>query len=47
MSNYSAKENKYTNEDLKTMQAWSLQRKIQVTQLRIMEWYEKWGGKST
>ena len=31
------KENKYTNEDLKTMQAWSLERKIQVTQTRILE----------
>lgn len=38
-------ENKYTNEDLKTMQAWSLQRKIQVTQTRIMEWYMKHNGK--
>lgn len=34
-----------TREDLKTMQAWSLQRKIQVTQLRIMEWYEHYQGK--
>ena len=24
------------------MQGWSLERKIQVTQLRIMEWYERW-----
>ena len=40
-----SKENKYTNEDLKTMQAWSLQRKIQVTQTRIMEWYMKHNGK--
>lgn len=30
---------------MKTMQGWSLQRKIQVTQLRIMEWYEHYGGK--
>jgi len=36
------KENKYTNEDLKTMQGWSLDRKIQVTQTRILEWYQKW-----
>lgn len=35
---------KYTNEDLKTMQNWPLERKIQVTQLRIMEWYERWEG---
>ncbi len=39
------KENKYTNEDLKTMQGWSLERKIQVTQTRILEWYQKWDGK--
>ncbi|WP_243259397.1 phosphoadenosine phosphosulfate reductase family protein [Eubacterium sp. 1001713B170207_170306_E7] len=34
-----------TNEDLKTMQAWPLERKIRVSQLRIMEWYQHWGGK--
>lgn len=33
------KMSKYSKHDLKTMQAWSLQRKIQVTQTRIMEWY--------
>lgn len=38
-------ENKYTNEDLKTMQSWSLERKIQVTQTRILEWYIKNNGK--
>ena len=38
-------ENKHTKEDLKTMQAWPLERKIQVTQTRIMEWYMKWEGK--
>jgi 3'-phosphoadenosine 5'-phosphosulfate sulfotransferase (PAPS reductase)/FAD synthetase len=27
------------------MQAWPLERKIQVTQTRIMEWYMKWEGK--
>ena len=37
-------ENKYTNEDLKIMQGWSLERKIQVTQTRIIEWYQKWDG---
>lgn len=37
-------ENKYTKEDLKTMQAWSLERKIQVTQTRIMEWYQHYKG---
>ena len=38
-------ENKYTSEDLKVMQSWSLDRKIQVTQTRIMEWYIKNNGK--
>jgi len=27
------------------MQAWSLDRKIQVSQTRILEWYQKWDGK--
>lgn len=27
------------------MQAWSLERKIQVTQTRIIEWYQHWEGK--
>lgn len=26
------------------MQGWSLERKIQVTQTRIIEWYKKWDG---
>ena len=39
------RENKYTLEDLKTMQAWSLERKIQVTQTRLIEWYQKFNGK--
>lgn len=34
----------FTNEDLKIMQSWSLERKIQVTQTRIIEWYQKWDG---
>lgn len=37
-----SKEAKYTSEDLKTMQAWSLERKIQVTQTRILEWCLKY-----
>lgn len=37
-------ENKYTTADLHTMQAWSLERKIQVTQTRIIEWYIKHQG---
>lgn len=36
--------NKYTSEDLKIMQGWSLDRKIQVTQTRIMEWYIHYEG---
>ncbi len=34
----------YTHEDLKIMQAWPLERKIQVTQTRILEWYYHYGG---
>lgn len=37
-------ENKHTNEDLKIMQNWSLERKIQVTQTRIIEWYNHYEG---
>ena len=32
---------KYTNEDLKIMQGWSLDRKIQVSQTRTLEWYRR------
>lgn len=39
------REMKYTNEDLRIMQSWSLERKIQVTQTRIMEWYINNQGK--
>lgn len=35
---------KYTKEDLKIMQGWSLERKIRVTQTRILEWYQHWQG---
>ena len=38
-------ENAYTNEDLKVMQNWDLNRKIQVAQTRIMEWYMKHDNK--
>lgn len=41
----SSSKNKYTSEDLKIMQSWDLQRKIQVTQTRIIEWYQKNDGK--
>lgn len=34
-----------TNEDLKIIQSWPLERKIRVSQLRIMEWYQHWNGK--
>ena len=34
---------KYTSQDLKDMQAWPLERKIQVTQTRILEWIQRWG----
>lgn len=37
-------EQKYTREDLKIMQSWDLDRKIQVTQTRIMEWYNHFEG---
>lgn len=39
--NSNSSENKYTNEDLKIMQGWNLERKIQVTQTRLLEWYQK------
>jgi len=38
------KEPKYTKEDLRAMQAWPLERKIKVTQTRIMEWYLRFDG---
>lgn len=38
-------DNKYTPEDLKIMQSWPLERKIQVTQTRIIEWYQRNDGK--
>jgi 3'-phosphoadenosine 5'-phosphosulfate sulfotransferase (PAPS reductase)/FAD synthetase len=34
-----------TKEDLQKMQAWTLERKIEVTQTRIMEWYERHEGR--
>ena len=36
---------KYTSEDLKEMQTWPVERKIQVTQTRIIEWYQHYDGK--
>ena len=38
-------EYKYTAEDLKTMQAWPLWKKIQVSQAKIIEWYFRHNGK--
>ena len=35
---------KHTRHDLKIMQGWSLERKIRVTQTRIMEWYMRYDG---
>ena len=34
----------YTYKDLKTMQSWPLERKIRVTQTRIIEWYQRYSG---
>lgn len=34
----------YTRQDLSIMQAWPLERKIQVTQTKILEWYYHYGG---
>ena len=38
-------ENTHTPEDLRIMQAWTLERKIQVTQTRIIEWYQEYNGR--
>lgn len=38
------KELKHTPQDLKTMQAWPLARKIQVAQTRIIEFYQRFDG---
>lgn len=35
----------YTKQDLLTMQAWPLERKIQVTQAKILEWHHHYGGR--
>ena len=37
--------NVYTRQDLSVMQAWPLERKIRVTQAKILEWYHHYGGK--
>lgn len=35
---------KYTKNDLQTMQNWDFERKIKVTQTRIIEWYQHYSG---
>ena len=35
----------YTKQDLQKMQSWTLERKVQVTQAKILEWYYHYGGK--
>lgn len=35
----------YTRQDLSIMQAWPLERKIRVTQAKILEWYHHYGGR--
>ncbi len=37
--------NAYTKQDLSIMQAWPLERKIRVTQTKILEWYLYYGGR--
>ena len=37
----------YTKQDLSIMQAWPLERKIMVTQAKIIEWYRHYGGKGS
>ena len=39
------KEQKYTSQDLKIMQSWPLERKIQVTLTKIIEFCEKFDNK--
>jgi len=34
----------HTKEDLKIMQGWPLERKIRVSQTRIIEWYQRHDG---
>lgn len=38
-------EQKYTKKDLEVMRAWPLQRKIQVTQTRLLEWHMQFDGR--
>lgn len=36
---------KYTMDDLFAMRGWTLQKKIQVTQTRLLEWYMQFDGR--
>ena len=44
-SNTELNKSKYTNEMLKEIQSWDLERKIQVTKTRIMEFYNHFPDK--
>ena len=35
---------KHTRQDLKIMQGWSLEEKIKVSQMKILEWYRAYNG---
>lgn len=37
-------DNVYTRQDLSVMHAWSLERKIRVTQAKILEWHRYFVG---
>ena len=35
---------KHTRQDLNIMQGWSLEKKIKVSQMKILEWYRAYNG---
>ena len=35
---------KHTRQDLSIMQGWSLEKKIKVSQMKILEWYREYNG---
>ena len=37
---------KHTRQDLNIMQGWSLEEKIKVSQMKILEWYRAYSGRS-
>lgn len=45
MENKPKKVSKYTNDDLKTMQNWSLERKLEVSLTRILEFSAHFNNK--